>query len=75
MIARFVGTSGRVPYNPFYVQNGHRYYIYVKPARRYFDPPRGKQYVTVIDPGHGDHCTIPYDTLELVNRNWKVMSF
>lgn len=51
MIARFVGTSGRVPYNPFYVQ------------------------VTVIDPGHGNQCTIPYDTLELVNRNWKVMSF
>lgn len=74
MIARFVGTSGIVPYYPFYVQNGHRYYIYVKPARRYFDP-RGKQYVTVIDPGHGDQCTIPYDTLELVNRNWKVMSF
>lgn len=74
MIARFVGTSGRVPYNPFYVQTGRRYYIYVKPARRYFDP-RGKQYVTVIDPGHGNQCTIPYDTLELVNRNWKVMSF
>lgn len=54
MIARFVGTSGRVPYNL---------------------DPRGKQYVTVIDPGHGDQCTIPYDTLELVNRNWKVMSF
>lgn len=74
MIARFVGTSGMVPYNPFYVQNGRRYYIYVKPARKYFDH-RGKQYATVIDPGNGAQCTIPYDTLELVNRNWKVMDF